>query len=180
MNLNYLDEAATERRWRAAAEMQGYKFFEVKLTRSSSHAVKVMGVVDLKHASSPATKAGEEESHKFWEDGGQAKFFYNEDRFGFYAKIYDDPNGYNRNFFASCYEDKEYEILDPEIKKDVEQRAKKYLENAKAELTEEQLAVEQKLAQEQKPVLPPPVTDIVAPTGDGKKVGGFKRKVTTA
>jgi len=138
------EEGITDRKKKAVAERNGYSFFEAALKRNSTQAVKIWGVVDLQIIPLSATRQGATPDFHIIQKGGQAKFFYDEDRFGFYATILDDKEGHNRNFFASCWDDGDYDILDAEVKADVLERASKLRDKAKQQLAEDAKDIEQK------------------------------------
>jgi len=137
-------EDLEERKWRAAAELQGHKFFEVRYMKPSTQTVKITGVKDLRYGINNQRRLAGESEYEFIEVGGHAKFRHDELRFGHYATIYDDKGGYNRQWFATHHEDKEFDILDEEVKKDVAARADKLRQDMIKKLDNQKKDLEKK------------------------------------
>jgi hypothetical protein len=150
-----------DKQWRAAAKRQGYKFFTVELKAQSTQTRRIWGVIDLRFAVSVPTRQGVAPDFQFQEAGGQAKFEYDDELFGFYAKILDDKDGFNREFFASCWDDGDYDIADAEVRADVEARAAKRREVKKKELKKEQVELEKKDTKVEGPGEKKPIVETV-------------------
>lgn len=126
MNNNVLAEALVSEEERLAQEQieqikyQGYKYFRVYyIGRQPAEVMKIQGLKAIVPYRASDQQTGEE----IWKgrEGAAAYFFHKDGRGRKYTDIWDDPDQYNRAFFArhigsdGC----EYEIEDKRLEKQI-------------------------------------------------------------